>query len=1590
MLGLVEAIGSQSDRFSAAGLTAPASGTQSELYRQKLASELTSAFNVGIDGKQFASTLVSGDPPPLPTPHLSRLSVFVVIARLFDNGRVAAIADYAESGKSTTVAEYVKYFDGNLFWFRAFEADASDDSWLAIFSLSLSAKLGVPSLRLENLVELIASNESKLLIVLDDAHRIQSLRSIEPLLSAIRANPNTLVLMVGIDKPEFVSALRSKGIETCRIPGLTLEECKDLFDIPSIPEERQSIQLAALNSLRIRCGGHIGLLRLGWQDISKLQSEQDCIEYLARLPEGGGIGLEAMQSALIDQLRSGLTDDEITLCRRVSLAIRSFRKQVGKAVWILDREFSKFATVWGNCVRKVFEDAGTGRFTMPEVYEAGFRMELSDQEKAKLHEAIADGYQEREDRSVDVYEVHAAVFHRFLSGDWDRALNDASMYVLCASGPGEKQIQQFLLTKFDLLFSKTVLDAQPENAIHWLATCTRTYSDLDVDERASIAARNLYDILRSDDPFTGTIESEQRGWITLLFHYVRYPDAERAIEAALKFDRLRLPKLPSAPVGWEWFMVLSGVLGDSKQILPSLARIVDSPATKFFEQWFESPLLHGAELWRLISTRIYAEFPERSEKLETRNAALVAIEELANKLLGHGCHNVAALFECVMVRIEIDYFRDFEAADSRSIKLVQESKLTNNGDVRQHVLQTRADALRCSDRDQEAVAIYRDALAIVTTSLLNEVPDIHLLISISQAKQGLWQDATKTAEVAADLFNVAKKLLGKERDLAVAKSLLEAAGFAIHGRLYGRGARLLIAAHAQLDANHRTSPYWAALAQIAWSLVNRISPESADPQPPVPGFTLNLSETEESQKMHRSATPLMLGRVCTAVGRPHRAMHYFDAAIKLSLEDENQYSVAFFGIEAALLAKDFSNACRYATLASKWMWQRTDLESEKNRAYVYDMLFGKVFRLAVEFIGNDSFSKLVEAGIAQIQSVPNLGDAENFFCDCLLSINVAIATQDIKPLNGPFETCEQQKAGWLAKEFAWIACYRSESSSVSELEFLLWHWRLIRWSLVTGQNDHQFLAQVFQQEKSFWQRISVEHRSHRLQNVITTLEERDANVDGLVDVAKEVAKSAAEVLTDHELIREIQQQVCLPFGERIADGAIGILSLRLLDRCLSPFASRQATKLVEKIEAVIGVLDSYTTVASIHIEEFSNLLALAMVLKGDPPNSKAHAAVRRVCDVAEELTTDSAAQGFVYLRHFGQSAPPEFGFEKVVAELVKPRIRALITAPDISTIMRLRLTAANLASVSLGVQSELSRSLAKIRSQKEMRTPIAVEAYRDARDERDHALDSFKKIIDELELVAAEAHAMDYSVEEWCALFEFGGILQTLGVTLTRFAEDPTAKETYLVRAMGVFRRAVETVRDVNSEQDAEMIAKAAFAGRSLAQLLKDAAMEDFFSESIQRVVSKGLHSDTIDRQEASEKHSILNMLQPSDQSASKAIDALAEEDFEGYVKQLVDYTMASTGWPDDRRIYVEDDIRKMAYFEREKSAYCRHLLPLQDLRHTRHPATVYAEPTNYVIGCELLNVQTQIGVTDMETALNAMKRTYCNECKHRSPPVTT
>jgi hypothetical protein len=169
--------------------------------------------------------------------------------------------------------------------------------------------------------------------------------------------------------------------------------------------------------------------------------------------------------------------------------------------------------------------------------------------------------------------------------------------------------------------------------------------------------------------------------------------------------------------------------------------------------------------------------------------------------------------------------------------------------------------------------------------------------------------------------------------LAAAKSWLEGAGFAIHGNEYNRAARMLIQTHATMTEEQHDHPLWAALAQISWSLVNCIQPEAANPQPPIPGFTLNLKESEESRAMQRSAVPLMLGRVCQAVGRPYRSIQFFELAIKQSTSPDHRSSSAFFGVDAALDVKEIVFASKYAVLMAAYLFQQSNGSSIFTRPY---------------------------------------------------------------------------------------------------------------------------------------------------------------------------------------------------------------------------------------------------------------------------------------------------------------------------------------------------------------------------------------------------------------------------------------------------------------------------------------------------------------------------------------------------------------------------------------------------------------------------------------------------------------------------------
>lgn len=1580
MLGLVKAIAGNGKYSLAAKNSDTVAPIPSDEVRRVLAAEIASALKLGIDPKKFASAAVSGDPPPLPAPHISRISTFSQIARLFDVNPVVGVADYSESGKSTTVAEYASFCNSQVFWFTAFDELSSDDTWLAIFSLSLSTKFGAPTLRIENLSQQISAHNHQLLIVIDDAHRVQDFRSLSQLLAAVKSNGNVSLLLVGIDVPDFVSTLRSNGIEAARIPGLTEVECRKLCGVS--PEDR-TWQTIALESLRVRCGGHIGLLRLGWPDIQSLESDEECIQYLADLPEGGGIGLEAMQSALIERLRNGLADDESLLCRRLSLAITSFHRQVGEAVWTLDREFAQFQSVWGRCISKVFESKSPGRFTLPEVYESGFRRELSIEEQRGLHTVIAEAFQNQVSKSKDVLDVHASVFHRLRGGDPEGAMHDASMYITYASGPGASQVQLFLLRRFDLLFSSIDENQITNGLVLWYSTRMRAHSELNDDTAAKNAAEKLHQILLNADADQSSqthSETRQLGWLSLLLHAAKIANPDLALQSASRIDRTKSYLVPALPVRWDAFLMLSAYLPSNEPIIPCLAQVVTDAETASFKDWFGQGNTHAYDFWRVVSTRVYGDINRLPR--ESVQAEIELVASIVEKLWQGDVPDVAAIIECALIRVEIDIQRDFDRAERLSRELVEKADRLCDQGVQVHVLQTRADALRCKNQDLEAIKIYHSAIKRQPESDWSEVADLYLLMAISQAKAGQWLEAIKTADYSGNLFSARTDRDASLNRLYAAKSWLEAAAFAVHGGTCHRATGLLIKAYRSLTSEHRYDPLWAALAQISWALVNRMSPDPASPEPPAPGFSITLTDNDELRNMKRSAVPLMLGRACTVVGRPFRAIQFFEQSIEESHDSESRSSGAFFGIDAALQAKHFVKAARYSILTANWMARQADFEGVKGKRFVYDWVIGRAFRLIAEGIGSHGFDIRLEQVIERVTTDSKSSAPESLLQECLEALRKAVKSREWYDLESAFRACEANQAAWLAKELAWIACYRCAPTQMTEGDFFIWHWRVLRWSLIVGENDPAYLISVFQQQRDYWSRIPKDGSSVRVSRVVQALESESKDEAGLRRVIGVLSEEAIGILSTESAVREITSQLTISVDTSVVRGALEGLSLQLLDRCLDPVAYKFAHTLVDQIQPICYVLVGKDDVAQT-AEEYRNLLSLAKALNGDDITDDAYRAIRRVVDFAESMTPDSAAQGFVYLRNWLQFTSEDFGYEKIAEELARPRVRRILDSGDLHDFMRIRLLVAHLASVAFEAQRKLSNALAQIGTQLNVRSPIAHHAFVGVREAAGSSMRKLELSIDELEVASAQANESGFHFEQWSALFELGGILQMLGVTIVRFTNDQTALNTYIRRAIDVFRRAVESIPNIDEEQNAEMIAKVAFPGRTLAKEFGDEQSLQFFQRAIDRITSHSQYRAVVLRQQESERHNIVHMLKQSDNDSLASVD---DDDFEKYVESVVDHMMKSTGWPEDRRKNVEDDFRKIRVFETEKQNHCRHLEPLQDLRHTLHLDTAYAEPTSYVIRCALLGSQTLIDITDMSLAIGNMKSTFCQGCKHRAP----
>jgi len=822
-------------------------------------------------------------------------------------------------------------------------------------------------------------------LVIDNAQHCHDLDSLSFVLEAAQASPTVSVILIGSDQPAFLSAIRSHGIVDWRLPGLTEEEARVLVELTV--GQLSDLQLSALEFLRSRVDGHLGMLKLSGDLLPQIKSEEERDAFVVQISSALSPGLDSLQSAMVERLREGLSDDELELCRRLSIVVGAFARRVGEHLWALDRPAGAFSAAWNGCVLRVLEGRPSGKYSLPDLYRDGLRQEADRNAVQSWHSAAADAFEDTRGASVDVFEVHAAVLHRFLGGNVTAALQSASMYLAFATGPHARTAQAFLIRRFQVFLGGPAADVTVPvtQRIRWYSVCTRVYADLSLRDEADTTAQELHDLLCTVPPGTA-VEAIQLGWGTVLMHASRSGRPELAASAIGRLEQTPVTTIEDTPFPWAHFLVISAYLTSSTDPLPYLRTMLNARRSDCARRESLWGGAHGYEFWRAVAAGIY--WANADCETDTVLAAQLAdaIKTLADDCLAVSEVEIACLMQCLLVHVEIDLLRNFERACDTANRIIALADEIADVRVAAYLHATRGDSLRCTGLSREAQSEYSHAIRLWPDAELPDKADALLMLGICQARLGQFREGTKSARAAARLWSQAIEHTGGDTaEQAAARCLLEAAGFATHGTDYSIACHCLTAVHDLLKDANRDTPEWVALAQVAWSLENRLKPDPLDPQPPVSGFTLALGEgIAGADTMESTAPTLMVARACAAVGQSRRALTLYGSLLADIDAPGLRVPLAIMALDAAIQAQDLARAAEYAAIGSDWLVQAPPGVPGGAEAFVFDYLIGRTVQLALVHQDQRRAITEIDRAVSALDGLPTDNPAIRVLCTTLL------------------------------------------------------------------------------------------------------------------------------------------------------------------------------------------------------------------------------------------------------------------------------------------------------------------------------------------------------------------------------------------------------------------------------------------------------------------------------------------------------------------------------------------------------------------------------------------------------------------------------
>lgn len=1532
----------------------------------------------------FQTTLL-WHPPTLPTQHVSRCRLFPDLARCLGIHSTTAVVAYPNSGKTIVVAEFARAHPSGRLWFSLPTHAAASESWYVLLCWKLAQFLELDDIDPQGIASALARRviDAPILLVIDNAQQCNDLTEWSLFRQVAEAsNQRFQIILIATDEPAFRTKANAAGIAIWPCPGMNEGEAEQLYERLDGP--LTDIQRVALQFLVSKTDGHIGLLRLEHRRVKAIQSAADCSAYIAALRDGLGSDAESKRIHIVERFRAGLSEDDFTLCKIAAMPLDPFAKRIAQAVWTLVKDAASFPAVWNRCVVAAFDVMDNNRYSLPDLYQQGCREFCTPDESQRWNLLIADALEQPMDGTVDPSDIANSIAHRVIGGQPSDALKRAALFLMMVRGKHRNAIRKFLAFRFDLWLSRwaTSGDVDADARVVWHSIWSQVCRELGWPAKETESLTVLEQTLLGED---ASLEPTVRamGWSILLSNASASGNVDLAVRASTHLSAADFPKELSRH---REFCLFSAYMVAKQNPLPLLQRLVDELAATTTERvplWGKHLDFH---FWRHVGITMYFSRSKAALSSESGQAAeFAAIGDVVRKLRAAGECHVATVIGASLVRMLIDIGRDFTRALAYAMELATINGITDPA-VQSHLKMTIADTLRCSGDQLPAEQNYREALATWPKNCeIDRIENLSLL-AITVAKQGRLLDAAQMMRQAARNYEQIK-----ERTLA-ARCRLEAACLWSQADKHVRGVHELIAARSLVKKKDASCPEWVLLGQLAMSIAARAGGGGEFCPLPVPGFTLAIDgPIQDAQRMKSSGPTITLAKACEVVGLPHRAAAYYDIALDES-DEVARATTAVLAVQNAIAVGDLARAAFLAGIACRapQLLAMNGVESQEGCFDIGNIIGPVVFAFINDF---DDRQRHIESALSTL-SDPTLpaNEALQALRTTLNAILLVERDGDTSGVETAYRTSSSARMWIVARHLTWYWLFRATQGRPSHAaDYIQWLWRYCRLTVLVGRADTAFFTSSLEQFKTLLTRVGESSGMELLARASRRASDSSLSPSAAISSSGELlAEWSASQLEVSTFLAELRDTIRSGSITTLGN-AVDSFITRLLSLILLPLADEHVEELREGVNGLATALNECPTVRGESLSRWQaaarKLIAMVDTLESGKPSPLVFDALLEWRnEQPPKLPPPAATNYYIWLRHMISAAGRDPKILPVMwASVGGEHAALLLHDPEVPEFLRRRLGICHWVARGYLANRRLLDAIVIANTQQQSQIPIRSDRWDETRDEIGRAIADVKLAVEQLkELASAIAKSADTSFDHWSSRMEAAGLRQMVGALLWKRRNDPTAVKEWLQPALEDFRDAARIAKAGGlAGRDPSLVIRPAVQGRFLARAIQDEAAERDFDDLLAQEPTSPEHQELL-RQE--ESLSALDPILNEGNESERRFDAVDDAQI---VDQLVDQIMKASGLPEDRRPFVTGDARKCVVIERVQQEFCRHLQPLQNLLHTRSPATAFAGPTQYTGSCTLLGHQTQIECENIETVIGTFQRFYCENCQHRSPKAS-